>query len=151
MRASIALAALFVVACGNSGPMPPADLAVVFDLQAPPRDLTPPGDMALQPTWTSLYNGLIASRCAGCHGTAGDLAMDDKPTAYASLVGKPATTFDCAGRTRVVAGNASMSLIWQKVTGTMLCGPKMPFESPPLSTAQADVLGAWINGGALDN
>ena len=83
--------------------------------------------------------------------------MSTKATAYANLVGVAAAGASCGGLgTRVVAGNAASSILWEKVNAktqgtTAVCGSAMPLTGAALSQAQVDEIAAWINAGALNN
>jgi hypothetical protein len=106
------------------------------------------------PTFTQIYNSIIEGRCRGCHSGGspdGNLNMGTKANAYTNLVGKAAAGGACSGKgTRVVAGNAAMSILYTKVT-TPTCGSRMPQGSGPLSADQQNRIRDWINAGALNN
>jgi|HubBroStandDraft_1064217.scaffolds.fasta_scaffold276829_2 hypothetical protein len=84
------------------------------------------------------------------------LDMSTEPTAYANLVGvKAAGMGGCSasGLTRVVPGNAQMSLLFEKVDSKLIqmnppCGDPMPDDATTLDQAQVDRIQEWINGGA---
>jgi hypothetical protein len=67
------------------------------------------------------------------------------------------TCASVSGLLRVHPGNASTSLIWQKVNAklqgtTAPCGNPMPAGAAlALSQAEVDGLAAWINAGAVNN
>lgn len=127
----------------------------------PPLD-TGTGDtggdtMVAAPTFSQVWTSTLRGKCASCHDNtapAGALNMTDKATAYSNLVGKPAAgpVAACGGKgTRVVAGNAAMSILYQKVT-TPTCGGRMPpVPANPLSMAETNRIRDWINAGALNN
>jgi hypothetical protein len=90
--------------------------------------------------------------------------MSSKATAYAQLVGQSSTGVMAAGTgcgssslLRVQPGNASISLLWEKVNSKLKgtaapCGNPMPAgAAPALSQSQVDEIAAWINAGAMDN
>ncbi len=57
----------------------------------------------------------------------------------------------CAGP-RMTPGNATTSLVFQKIAGTHTCGgSRMPLNRTPLSTMQQNLIRDWINQGAQDN
>jgi hypothetical protein len=105
------------------------------------------------PRFAELYTSIITARCAPCHVTtsprAGGLDMATAPIAYASLVGVTAT---CGGgaNTRVIAGDATHSLLYRKVAGVDLCGVRMPRLLTPLDDAQIAQIERWIVAGALE-
>lgn len=102
--------------------------------------------------FTEVYRTVLGG-CTGCH--AGIVArfngldMGTQATAYANLVGVRASG-SCAGKILVVAGSASTSLLYEKVTNPS-CGSLMPQNSPPLPQASIDMLKTWIDEGAPDN
>jgi hypothetical protein len=117
------------------------------------------------PTFTQIYSSIISVRCTSCHGTgaAGSLNMSNQATAYANLVGSNGTGVMAAGPScgtsgllRVDPGNASMSLLWEKVNSKLQgtsapCGNPMPASGAALTQAQVDEIAAWINAGAMNN
>jgi hypothetical protein len=114
-----------------------------------------PADAGEPATFTRVWGTIIETKCRSCHsGTtpSGTLNMGTKANAYTNLVGKPAGGFACNGKgTRVVAGNAAMSIMYQKVT-TPTCGNRMPAGgAPALPTVETDLIKNWINAGALND
>jgi hypothetical protein len=120
-------------------------------------------DTTLQPTWSSIYAGVIQASCAGaaCHvgGAAGGLDMSDAAGGYAALLGMMPgpSSLSCAGETSayVVAGDSDASLLVHKIEGTdemgmPVCGARMPI-GPMLTTQQIDVIRMWIDMGAEQN
>ena len=175
-----ALAAGLLIACGNGDDddtTPPAadggtdagttkqDAATGTDASPSPDSSTPPqdasaGDAATAPTFTEVYAQIISGVCATCHGSAngsgakgGKLIMDNQADAYSALVGVAANGEACSGDgTRVVAGSAATSILWEKVSETSPpCGSRMPLGDPPLAQADQDLIKDWINAGALNN
>jgi hypothetical protein len=111
-------------------------------------------------TFSQVYGDIISPICVQCHNpngigvSMGHLDMSTKDKAFMDLVGVSAMGIACGGMgTRVVAGNAGMSILFEKVDpGTPApCGAKMPLGLTPLTTAQADEIQSWINGGAMNN
>jgi hypothetical protein len=81
--------------------------------------------------------------------------MSTKDSAYSNLVGVQSVGVSCvtSGLTRVVAGNAAASLLFQKVRSKTLntatpCGDSMPDNTLTLSLADINTIQAWIDGGA---
>jgi hypothetical protein len=107
------------------------------------------------PSFTELWNGTLENGCATpyCHdGSGKGWSGFDKATAYRTLVGAASTT--CPGETRVVAGDASRSVLAAAVTHTDLgaCDvPTMPRNRAKLSQADIDRILAWIRAGARDD
>jgi len=90
---------------------------------------------------------LVSAGCTNgyCHGTsAGDLSMRTVDVAYQALV----RGAGCGDGIRVWPGNPTESLIWQKVAPNVaVCGNKMP-PNGALTSAQLELLAAWIAAGA---
>jgi mono/diheme cytochrome c family protein len=128
----------------------------------------------LNPTFTNVYANIIGARCASCHRpnattglSAGNLDMSTQATAHANLVGVAAAgtgagtsgiTCVSAMLTRVIAGNAADSLLYNKVASKLAgipapCGSPMPLPggAAALTQAQVDLIAAWIGGGALND
>lgn len=109
-------------------------------------DATPEPAVTFGQVWTSI----LVPRCQGCHGSgSGGLFMQDQGITLGDLIDTGATTGLCNGRTRVVPGDSADSLLFQKVSGIGLCGPRMPLGGPFLSAAETELIRAWIDGGAL--
>jgi hypothetical protein len=95
--------------------------------------------------------------CVTCHnptgegGTVGKLDMSSQSTAFTNLVGVAAAGAECSGKgTRVVAGDADMSILYQKVT-TPTCGSMMPLGGAALANDLTDEIEGWINAGAKND
>jgi hypothetical protein len=143
------------------------DAAIVIpeDTGAPPHDTGAPEAAPAEAaptgsTFTEVYTDIISPICVQCHNpqgigvSSGHLDMSTKAVAFADLVGVAAMGSACGGMgTRVVAGSASKSILFEKVDpGTPApCGSKMPLGLNPLTTAQAGEIESWINAGAMNN
>ena len=108
-------------------------------------------------TFTKVYGDIISPMCTSCHNPSGvgvrdgHLDMMGQSTAFSNLVGVPAMGSMCGGHgTRVVAGDADTSVLYHKVT-TPTCGAGMPLGGLALSSAEADEIKSWINGGARND
>ena len=79
--------------------------------------------------------------------------MPNAATARTNLVGVRAMGSACgtSGLTRVVAGDATMSLMYRKISTMPPCGNRMRPTGAALTTTQLDRVRNWINAGALDN
>jgi len=115
-------------------------------------------DSAAAPaTFSEVYATILQPTCSECHAPGGIGSFQDfssQSNAYAALVGVKASGPSCGSsdETRVVAGNASQSLLFQKVSETNPpCGSQMPLGGPPLSSAQMTLLEDWITNGALND
>jgi hypothetical protein len=104
-------------------------------------------------TFTEVYS-LIMTGC-GCHNTAqgaGGLATMTKSAAYTNLVG--ATSTECSGQKRVVAGNPDSSVLFLSLNRTNMgdcMPPPMPRGAAKLPQADLDKVRSWIMAGALNN
>jgi hypothetical protein len=126
----------------------------------------------LTPTFTNVYSSIISARCTGCHRPTGSgvnvglLDLSTQAAAYTNLVGVAAqgtsagtSGITCASTSlvRVAPNDASSSLLFTKVHSKLVgalapCGsPMPPGSSASLTAAQVDLIGAWINGGALND
>jgi hypothetical protein len=144
------LGALCSIACGSGSISAPA-------MGSPATDRVSAGDASAPATFTDVYTAILRPTCSSCHTPGGEGSFQDfssQARAYAALVGVKASGPSCgtSGETRVVPGNASQSLIFQKVTeSTPPCGSQMPLGGPPLSGAQTTLIEDWINAGALND
>lgn len=150
-RVFFSFCALCLPACSGGSPGAPGTVAPAPN---PGRD----GDAAVaSATFTEVYTAILQPTCSECHTPGGEGFFQDfsaQSKAYAALVGVKASGPSCgtSGETRVVAGSASQSLIFQKVSqSTPPCGSQMPLEGPPLSSAQMTLIEEWINAGALND
>lgn len=114
------------------------------------------------PGFADTYALFTGHGCDGCHSPGGppqgDLDLSTEDVAFAQLVGVVASGPFCgqSPHTRVVAGDADASLLYQKLALTQDCGLGMPMHEGPgppggAQTFTADellVVHAWIVGGA---
>ncbi len=146
-----AAAALFAAwspsACQTGFPTPPT--------MAPPAapGTPPPGTPV---SFSTQIQPIFDARCIDCHRTGGLADFSGirmRLTAgqsRASLVNQASA--QRADLTLVVPGDASNSLLWQKVAlAAPPVGARMPLLSLPLPAAQIDLIRDWINAGAPDN
>ncbi len=140
-------------------------IVVVEDTGAPPPDAGTPEAAPAEAapagsTFTQVYGDIISPICVQCHNpqgigvSIGHLDMSTKAAAFKDLVGMAAMGTACGGMgTRVVAGSASTSIMFEKVDPAegSPCGSKMPLGLTPLTTAQAGEIESWINAGAMNN
>jgi hypothetical protein len=117
------------------------------------------GDGAAVVTFTTIYTGVMSTRCAipGCHvppTPTGALDLSTQALAFQNLVGVDAMGPACGitDFVRVVPGDAEMSLLFLKVSETPPpCGARMPLTGAPLSAEEQALVAAWINAGAQNN
>jgi hypothetical protein len=118
------------------------------------------------PTWTAIYQEIIAGTgCNGgvsCHaGTAaGNLVMKNMTDGYTALIGVAAmgtnvpsggTNCKDTNMKRIVAGDPTISLLYQKISSAMPpCGAHMP-PGGNLTPAQIDQIKMWIMNGAKND
>lgn len=89
---------------------------------------------------------LLDANCVACHGVGGNAGLDLRPgVSYGNLVGVAANN---GGGNLVVAGDKMSSVLYQRMTGSQ--GGVMP-PGGALSTTAQDLVGQWIDDGALDN
>jgi hypothetical protein len=113
----------------------------------------------LLPSWAAIHAAVIGPRCANCHGTEGEGALNGLTSCrlgYANLVDVPSTLLPI--RVRVEPGSPEVSWLMQKLDGSQnafddqcvggSCGAPMPLEPPPLDAAVRDALRSWIASGA---
>lgn len=105
------------------------------------RATTPPKNMPIQ-TFSGDVFPILESNCSNCHA-----AFASASTALTRLTS--VGTGPCAGQRLVIPGNALRSLLFQIVTDSYECG-ELPLPGP-LPWEQANVIGAWINQGGLNN
>src|SRR5580704_8562125 len=144
-----AVGAFWSVGCGGGGG---------GSSSSPGTDMGSVGAAAATPaTFTEVYMTILQPTCSPCHKPGGVGSFQDfssQSSAYTALVGVKASGPSCgsSNETRVVPGNASQSLLFQKVSeANPPCGSQMPLGGPPLSSAQMTLVEAWINAGALND
>ena len=90
--------------------------------------------------------GCTNSSCHGGGSPSAGLDLSSAGAAYGELVNRPSS--QCS-RTLVVPNDAAASYLVNKLTGAGMCsGSRMPRNGTPLTTAELDVVRAWIHGGA---
>ena len=114
-------------------------------------------------TFTDVYSDILSGVCLPCHApggtgnSAGKLDMSAQTLAYMNLqMSAAGASCKASGLKRVVAGDAAMSLLINKVgSAHPPCGTQMPFACggavPCLSGAQVQEIVDWINGGAQND
>lgn len=124
-------------------------------------------DVRSTTTFTSFVQNVfpvVTSLCVSCHNPGGtatqvpyliNMDYSTAATVYNSWVGQTSqcATAAAAGLgTRVVAGDAAMSFLWNKISEpTPACGQRMPFGQAPLSAGNQAIFFDWIEEGAFDN
>jgi hypothetical protein len=90
---------------------------------------------------------ILTSQCASCHSTAtsGGLNMGN-PISWSGVRNGSGDHGSI-----VIAGNATASNLYLKVTSTPPFGVRMPQGGPFLSTTDQEKIRRWINEGALNN
>jgi hypothetical protein len=114
------------------------------------------------PTFKADVYPIISANCLACHVpgqigvTEGMLDMSTEMLAYMDLFEAPAAGSECggtpadggAGRTRVIASNPAMSLLYEKITSPP-CGSRMPLNAAALPQSSINTIHDWIAGGAM--
>jgi hypothetical protein len=120
------------------------------------------------PTFSAIFQEIIVGKgCNGgptCHAStaAGQLKMALKNDAYTALVGVQAMGVNLVMTAspackdsmlaRVVAGDPSSSLLYEKVSSTMpACGGKMPPNGAMLAPEKIEQIRTWIMNGARND
>lgn len=91
---------------------------------------------------------VLTARCGGCHG------FNDADGANTFVRGNASRPACSSVGARIVASNATGSLLYQKVAGTQTCGGRMPPNCTGnncLPQTQLDLIRDWINAGAPSN
>jgi hypothetical protein len=113
-------------------------------------------------SFADVYVNDIGCICVPCHAaggggyTNGKLDLSSSNAAYTNLVGVKSAGSACGtkGLTRVVAGSAATSLLYNKVNAKLTgqpaapCGAGMPDNSTSLTSDQVMEIKNWINDGA---
>ena len=106
----------------------------------------------IDPTWSSIYDVVVASRCAtgACHGAerpaAGldfhteAIALDTLMTTQTSITAACAAT----GGPLIVPGQPESSLLYRKLTDPEVCGGIMPRGGGQLPPRYTDAIRDWI-------
>jgi hypothetical protein len=117
------------------------------------------GSTAPAPTLSEIERAIFVPRCntAGCHDVTGKAgSLDLTPgTAYGQLVGVPARNVGALdeGLVRVVAGRSDESFLVRKLESHLpvAYGVRMPIGGEPLTTAEVELVRAWVDAGAKDD
>ena len=109
---------------------------------------TRPPVQGLQPTLTSIQDGVFTPICVGCHsGAQAPQGLDLSAGQAAShLINVPAPRDNT--QIRVIPGNPGGSLLIQKLEGTSNLGQRMPLGQAPLDPSTIAVIRQWITAGA---
>ncbi len=84
---------------------------------------------------------IFNANCLGCHGASGSGNLNlSEAVSYANLVDMDASGYD--GK-RIAAGLPNESILWHKISGTGLFGPRMPLGDS-LSVAEVATIENWI-------
>jgi len=128
------------------------DTGPMADVRDAGRDTGPSVDVrdAGAPTMAAVQ-AIFTRACVSCHGSAGGLSLANATTSRTNLVNRAAAGGSCSTgmRVRVVPGNPTMSLLYQKITNTQTCGTSMPRNAAMLPAADQNTIRNWIAAGAL--
>lgn len=90
-------------------------------------------------------------QCVSCHTQGADLVLEDN-VSWNNLVNQPGPLAESCGGLLVVAGDPSMSYLFEKVASSSPCsGLQMPrgeLGSEPLPNCVIDLISSWIRQGA---
>ena len=146
-------ALLLAVACSSSTTTTPNPGPGTETGTETPADETPSEETAAPVAFTDaevqdLFNG----KCVRCH--AGATTILDLRSFKSTTINVPASTSskaecsDSKTPTRIVPGDRSASLLWNKVNGTQDCGDPMPpaGKGVKLTASELERLGLYIDG-----
>ncbi len=79
--------------------------------------------------------------------------MGSQALAYMNLVNVTSAGPACGVKAepRVLPNDHAGSLMWNKVNGTQNCGSRMPLGGGALSQEKIDLIGEWIDNGAMND
>jgi hypothetical protein len=103
---------------------------------------------------TDIYPVLSLSSygCSSCHsggGSIGWYVAGNASATRSNLVNVNAATGSCTNLKRVLPGNANQSALYLRLAGTT-CGDRMPQGGNPISTDHRNLIGRWIDQGAVE-
>jgi hypothetical protein len=116
-------------------------LAACSDMGSEPQNTPPPavpGQVSFSQNVIPIFN---SSGCTGCHGGNGGLVVGTVQQLLQGGNNGPA----------IVPGSAASSILVQKLSPTPPFGERMPQGGPYLADSAINVIGAWIDQGALNN
>jgi mono/diheme cytochrome c family protein len=115
----------------------------------PPAPPPPPPGGTVEATWDSIQSNVLQGRCVSCHGGGSPAAgLSWEAGQYDAIV--TGGQMNLAGTYRIVnPGNKSLSFMYLKIIGSPAAGERMPKGGPYLDQATMDLIGAWIDGGAV--
>jgi hypothetical protein len=124
------------------------------DAGAASQQPAPGGATGSAPTFTMIYDGIIAPLCAAsCHQAETFLNFTTRDRAYSELINKPpSSAYDCASSPLllVVPSQPEQSLLVQKLRIPASCGQTMPYGGSLSEEPQVQIQ-MWIAAGALNN
>lgn len=122
------------------------------------EDAGDPGAPTYAPTFTAIYGEILVKSCrlSFCHdGNINPMPLIDQASAYKQIVNAAASGPLCGnmGLIRVVPGNPTMSLLYEKVVQPVpVCGNPMPgMGVGALTAAQIAQIKSWIMMGAKND
>ncbi len=119
------------------------------ELAAGRNPLDPADDVVAIPvTYAVDVQPLLQSRCAGCH-TSGGGSAGLRVDNYSSITRQNATQLPSMPRIDLT-GNRQNSYLWHKISGTQASVGGAGGRMGNLSAAELDLIGAWIDGGAVE-
>ena len=160
IRSTLHLFAILAIGALLAGPS--CDVTIefdgveLFDLLfgddiSPSDDDAPPAVQTV--SFSSEIQPIFDASCTVCHvsgGIADAILHLSAEESFDALVGHPSV--QDASLTRVVAGDSSTSLLFQKVSSdSPPVGARMPLGGAPLSDADIALIRDWIDQGAPNN
>lgn len=112
-----------------------------------PVELAPEYSVSFTNDVQPLFETGTSPQCTACHPTSGNLSLL-AGSSYDELVNVPA---DGYAAIRVVPGDTTNSVLWDKINDYGVYGLGMPPPSGGFSAEDIATIGTWIMEGAADN
>jgi hypothetical protein len=133
---------LFLSACGSDSGGSASDLVGPGNSNDDP--ITPAGPVSFSKDVVQIFHSTCAG--SGCH--INNVKNGVNRTTHSTVMGSIGQQYSGP---IVVAGNATLSPIVDKLGSNPRFGDRMPDGKSALSTSQISTISSWINEGALNN
>jgi hypothetical protein len=145
--ASLAGSELTVVGIGTG-----STTVEVSDAASPQNRISVPVSVQAGVSFSNQIQPIFENRsygCTSCHGGTAGLFLT-RGQSYDNLVNVQAQAGLCTDRKRVQPGNASVSVLFLRLSG-FTCGDRMPQGANAISQSDLNLTRDWINQGARNN